>query len=363
MYRTLHLASTRPPRARPDQAPPLRALHKAGGAPVSWLLGGLLGVALLPATPAASQMYRWVDEHGIVHYADSIPPRYSEKGRVRLSPDGLPVQIIPAAKTPEEIRRDRELERQRAEQQRLVDQQRAADRVLLRTFRSVDDLIMVRDGKLASIDVLIQVSRGNIRRQQDWLNALRAQAADLERAGQPVPERIRTGIANSERSITDAMALILEREHQKQEIRDIFARDLQRFLQLREITEAPDEATETGTAGTAILDNLVTCGDQAECERLWERARDYLADHATLPVETEATDVVMTAAPTQPRDIALTVSRVWHPEAGGGASIFLDVQCRTYTAGMQTCVTSDHQRVLNGFREAVQGPDARGARR
>ncbi|MBK1633282.1 hypothetical protein CKO31_21505 [Thiohalocapsa halophila] len=310
---------------------------------------------LAAAAPTDAQhLYRWVDDQGNVHYSDVMPPTEVEKGHTQLSPQGMPVRSVPPAKTPEQIRRERELARLRAQQQRMLEQQRADDRVLLNTFHSVDDLIMTRDGNLSDIDTLIQVKKGNIRRQQDWLTKLRAEAADLERKGEPVPDELKERIAGTEHAIEDALAAIVEREQQKQEVRRKFDRDLKRLRQLKDLpsSNVPEAATATRPPA---LDNLVECNDQRSCEALWQRALSYVERHATLPIESLGTDLAMTRAPQEREDIALTVSRIWR-EDGGGASIFLDVQCTSYSPGQEkACETEARSAVLNGFRSALGG--------
>lgn len=313
-------------------------------------------VLLLAAAAAAGaqQLYRWVDDQGSVHYSDVMPPTEVEKGHLQLSPQGLPVRTVPPAKTPEQIRRERELARLRAQQQRMLEQQRADDRVLLNTFHSVDDLIMTRDGNLSDIDTLIQVKKGNIRRQQDWLSKLRADAADLERKGETVPDALEERIDGTEHAIEEALAAIVQREQQKQEIRRRFDRDLKRLRQLKNLP--PPDAPETAASTRPpALDNLVECNHQRSCEALWQRALSYVERHATLPIESLSKDLAMTRAPQDRDDIALTVSRIWR-EDGGGASIFLDVQCSSYSPGEQkACETEARNAVLNGFRSALGG--------
>jgi hypothetical protein len=312
-----------------------------------------------PSCEAAAQLYRWVDDQGNIHYTDKIPPSQAERGHTELSDDGVRVRTIPPAKTPEEIQRERELERLRAEQQRLIEQQQAADRVLLNTFRSADDLIMVRDGLVSAIDVQIQVTKGSTRRQQEWLAKLRSQAADLERAGEPVSEQLEEGIARAQRSMSQSMATIVEREQQKQEIHASFARDLKRFLQLNDLPESGAE--DQALRPKPLLENLVECNDPTECDRLWLRARAYLEQHATLPIETTGADIVITAAPTAETDIGLTVSRLWN-EDQRGALIFLDLQCISYSANPKRCRTDDRLKILDGFRTALHGSAAQAAR-
>ncbi len=318
------------------------------------LLLGLLLVTTMPLE--AQQFYRWVDDQGNIHYSDVMPPTEVDKGHTELSPDGLRVRTIPPAKTPEEIQRERELERLRAQQQRMLEQQRADDRVLLNTFQSVDDLIMTRDGNLSDLDTMVSFKKGNIRRQQDWLTKLRADAADLERKGRPVPDLLREQIRSTERAIEESLAAIVEHEQQKQEIRRKFDRDLRRLRELKNIpaTTAPREAI---AARPPTLENLVECVGRSECDRLWQRALSYMKRHATMPIESVGNDVAMTAPPEGRLDIALTVSRVWRAD-GETALIFLDVQCRSYGAGREEdCRTDARLRVLQGFRSALENGD------
>ena len=73
-------------------------------------LGLLIGLAgLLPAGADAassdrkSTAYRWVDEQGVVHYGDSIPPQYAEKEHAVLNNQGVEVGHSDAQKTPEQL--------------------------------------------------------------------------------------------------------------------------------------------------------------------------------------------------------------------------------------------------------------------
>ena len=49
--------------------------------------------------------YRWVDEQGIVHYGDHIPPQYAAQDRSVLNADGIEVSHLDAQKSPEQARR------------------------------------------------------------------------------------------------------------------------------------------------------------------------------------------------------------------------------------------------------------------
>ena len=133
-----------------------------------------LVVLTLLATTSDARLYRWVDEAGAVHYTDTLPPAQAERGHAEMSEKGLVVDTTERAKTPEELQREEEAKRARLAAERAKKEQEAADQMLLRTFGSVDDMIMTRDGRLAAVDAMIRLTRGNIRRQQDLLRKLRA---------------------------------------------------------------------------------------------------------------------------------------------------------------------------------------------
>jgi hypothetical protein len=316
--------------------------------------------ALLLCTPvlvsgfcwAEPKLYRWVDERGVVHYTDHIPASEAERGRTELNAQGIAVDTVAPAKSVQELRRERELERLREQQEQLLAKQREEDQILLRTFRSVDDLIMAREGKLAAIDVVIGVARTNIRSQQKWLSDLRREAADLERSGKPVPDHLQASIAKTERYIRDAYASIVEREQQKDGIRLDFDRSLLRFRQLRNIPVEPGDSL--AAPKRPMLGNLVTCSGRGDCERLWAKGLAYVEAHATTPVQTSGPNIHMTAPPQTPEDLSLTLSLIGEPGAEN-ASLFLDMQCKSVGTADSRCADERAGRILEGFRSALSG--------
>jgi hypothetical protein len=304
---------------------------------------------LLPA--AQAKMYRWVDKDGNVHYSDKIPPDQVDQARDELNRHGIEVGNTPRAKTAEEIKQERELERLRAEQQRLIEEQQAADRVLLRTFRSEDDIILARDGKLAAIDVMIQVTHGNIRRHQGKLTELQQQAANLERSGRQVPEQLRANMDTTVRNINESYSLIDTREQEKQVIRDKFGQDLKRFRELKNIRPKNHEAADEQTAGE--LKNLVKCADPQACDATWKRAEAFVKRHATTQMQLAGPKILMTRAPKRDSDISITVSRLQRDSET--TLLFMDLYCRDTPRGNERCQSAEVEAIRQLFQREVGG--------
>jgi hypothetical protein len=111
-------------------------------------LGLMLGLAgLLPAGADAASpdkrptAYRWVDEQGVVHYGDSIPPQYAEKEHTLLNNQGVVVGHSDAQKTPEQQAAE-------AKEQEALHKQQQHDSFLLATYTSVKDIEALRDVRL-----------------------------------------------------------------------------------------------------------------------------------------------------------------------------------------------------------------------
>jgi hypothetical protein len=299
-------------------------------------------------------LYRWVDEDGNVHYSDNVPPTRSGKGHTELSEGGVRIKSIPPVKTPEQVEKERELERLRAQQKRLLEQQQSADRVLLQTFRSEDDIEMAREGKLAAIDVMIDVTKNNIRRQQEWLAGLLTDAANLERTGKAVPQHLSDNISQTERSIRYAYSTIVDRENQKKSIRTSFDQDLLRFRQLKHLPASGSRIKARETR--PILHNIVTCSGPEECADLWNKATAYIRRNATTPVQTRGENIFITAPPATEQDISLILTRIDEKD-GVGASLFLDLQCERSLRGEKMCEGPQARGIIEGFRPALAGED------
>ncbi len=315
----------------------------------------LILLLTLPITAMGGKMYRWVDAEGRVQYSDRVPPEQQARGHSRLDKSGVELETSGAAKSKEEIQkelaREKALKRLRAEQQRLIDQQKAADRVLLRTFRSEDDIKMARDGKLTAIDVHIQVIRGNIKRLKNRLEDLQKGAADMERQGRTPPKNYLNDMTSLHQQIKDAYASIIVKERNKDAIWINHEDDLQRFRTLKRLQ--PEKPGITPSQQTAsLLETVVQCPDTKSCDLAWKKASAYVEQHATTRLHLTSNIILLTRTPRQNDEFSLTVSRIANKE-GTGAEIFLDLQCKNSRGGKQFCQTEKIKNIRNNFHSAL----------
>lgn len=187
----------------------------------------------------ASNLYRYENDQGVVVIDYSVPPEFVHKGYDILTRKGRLIERVPRALTPEELAQRSEQERAALELARQQEQ----DRKLLTIFSSAEDAERARDRKIESIEVYINVTRGNIMKLQGDFNSAQAQAAERERAGQAVPSYLVESMDSLRRQIEQAEASIVEKEQEKDVIREEYAKDIERLRYLLERPAAAERQT------------------------------------------------------------------------------------------------------------------------
>lgn len=135
---------------------------------------------LLPLWASAAEMYRYTNAQGItVIDRQGVPSEFIAKGYDVLNEQGRVIRVVPPAPTAEEM------------QKILADRERAkSDAQLLRLYSSLEDVDRAQARKLAELDGLIGVAKGNLQSVRQQQANLQRQAADQERAGREVPKAL-----------------------------------------------------------------------------------------------------------------------------------------------------------------------------
>ncbi|HEY2807957.1 MAG TPA: DUF4124 domain-containing protein [Steroidobacteraceae bacterium] len=177
--------------------------------------------------------YRWVDEQGIVHYGDNVPPQYSSQERALLNKDGIEVSHTDAQKSPEQA-----AAAQKARQDAL--KQRQHDSFLVSTYTSVKDIESLRDLRLDQL-------QGQRAASAQYVESLRARLGTLQMraltyqpytenaAGRRMPDDLAENLVRTLNEVRQQSAALAATSEQEQELRRQFDADIQRYTQLHTI--------------------------------------------------------------------------------------------------------------------------------
>jgi len=144
--------------------------------PVSLAALGILVLPLLASPKDAQQLYRWVDHDGQVHYGDSIPAEYAEVEKQVLNDHGVTIGTLHGKKTPEQIAAEKRQEQLAAE----AELRRRADRALLATYMSTEEIVMHRDRRVELFQAQTRVTELYVRNLQRRLDRLLSAASKFQ---------------------------------------------------------------------------------------------------------------------------------------------------------------------------------------
>ncbi len=140
----------------------------------------VISALALLASPALARdeqnVYKWEDADGNVYYGDSVPAEFAERPKEVLNDHGVTVAELEGKKTAEQ------LEQERIENERRVAQelQMRADRALLATYLSVDEIVMHRDRRVELFQAQSRVTELYLRNLERRLQKLRDEASHYQ---------------------------------------------------------------------------------------------------------------------------------------------------------------------------------------
>ena len=206
------------------------------------LLAVLLGAAALLAAaayaaPSSSKQggiaYKWVDEQGVVHYGDHIPPQYAQQDREVLNSQGVPVGHVEAAQTPEQAAAA-------ALKKAELFKQRQHDSFLISTYTSVKDIEALRDVRLDQLQGQRTAAEQYVESLRSRLGSLQVRAVSFQPySANPdarrMPDDLAENLVRTLNEVRVQSAALAAKSEEEKTLRAQFDADIQRYRELHTI--------------------------------------------------------------------------------------------------------------------------------
>jgi hypothetical protein len=183
-------------------------------------------------------VYRWVDNDGVVHYGDAVPPQFAEHDRDILNEQGVSVGFEEGRVTEaEQAEKARIAAIEDAERQARMDAAQR-DRVLLQTYLSVNEIEALRDRRLELLESQIKVTELYLNNLRKRLVGLQAEASSFkpyttkENAPQ-IPENLALDLSRTTSMISLYEQTLSRTRSDQVELRKSFDSDIARFRELK----------------------------------------------------------------------------------------------------------------------------------
>ena len=181
--------------------------------------------------PAMATLYKWVDNNGITHYGETIPPEYADRDHEVLNKAGRVIQTEEVM-TPERRRAKEQEDAKKREQAEAALEQQRHDRTLLNTYSNVNEIDQARIRNMQQIDARINAINAYIKAANENLASLQEEAANYDKANRTKPSSLKQDLLDAQNRLEQ-----LQQDQQgplaeKAALQKRFDADKARYIQL-----------------------------------------------------------------------------------------------------------------------------------
>jgi hypothetical protein len=182
------------------------------------------------STEKGKKSYKWVDNKGVTHYGDMVPPEYASQGRSELNNQGVELRQMPRQMSLAEA-----ADAQKAAATEAQKQQH--DSFLLTTYTKVSDIEQLRDERLTLIDGQMDIARGSIDLTNQRIKALEVRLSNFKpyatsASARRVPDQLAGEVVRALKDRRSLQTALASREAEKAELRAKFDADISRYREL-----------------------------------------------------------------------------------------------------------------------------------
>jgi hypothetical protein len=205
---------------------------------VAWILCAVILLASLSFAAGAGtsngrSLYKWVDDQGVTHYGDRIPPEYAAQEQHIINSQGVEINRLEAQKSPEALA---------AEEQKRVEaeQGRNRDRNLLNTYASVQEIERLRDQRVTLLTDQIKVTSQFLEMLNGKLKVLRGSSMRFkpyssDPKAPSMPDQIAEDLVRVGNDIRTQEENLREKRSEETIMSKKFDSDIERFKELKGI--------------------------------------------------------------------------------------------------------------------------------
>lgn len=229
-----------------------------------------LAAALACAAGSASaQIMKCVDDKGVTHYGNPLPPQCAKSEIKELSGQGTVKKTLDRPLTPEEIKaREDELIRTKDERRKQEDIQRR-DRALVATYGAEKEFDVSRDKALEVIGARQKTAENRLKELNEAMKKFNAEmefykdGKSKSAKGKDAPPALVQDMQRTKRDIENTKESIQRMEDEKKNIHAQFEADKQRWRDLKSgkvVLKLQDQVVKgtrkAGEIGKAICNNV-----------------------------------------------------------------------------------------------------------
>ena len=192
------------------------------------------------AATVEAKLYKWVDNQGVTHYGETIPPEYADKDNVLLDDKGRVIKKNAQLTIEERRNLEATAEKNRAEEAAAAEQRRR-DRMLLSTYSSEKEIDLARDRNLQQVEALINSIQLLQKSANESAEGYQVEAQQISQAGKKIPGSLKKDIADAEKKSTKLQQRLTKAQEKLAAVKAGFEADRVRYRELTGSGESKKE--------------------------------------------------------------------------------------------------------------------------
>jgi hypothetical protein len=181
-----------------------------------------------------AKLFKWVDNNGITHYGETIPPEYANRdtkqlsnGRVVDRKDGFDVDKQNSVKkeTPEE---------------KAAFEARRRDEALLNSFTTEKEIDLSRDRSLLQIEARINSYTTLLKSAQTTVDDLNKESENRTAKGWKIPQSLTDDLTEAQARVAKLQKDLDNSVKESDSVKARYAAEKQRFRELKGLAPAPN---------------------------------------------------------------------------------------------------------------------------
>ena len=178
---------------------------------------------------AEAKLFKWVDDNGVTHYGETIPPEYSNKQTMQL--DKGRIEKREDKHDPSKVK-DKEALKDPAAEKARMDSERH-DYSLLNSYTSEDEIDLARNRNLQQIEARASSYSTLFQSAQDHLASLQQESEKLTKQGRKIPKSLDEDIVEANTRIAKLQKDIDTNAKERETVTARYAADKARYHELK----------------------------------------------------------------------------------------------------------------------------------
>jgi len=183
------------------------------------------------SSTAEAKLYKWVDDKGVTHYGEVIPPEYTNKSNAQLSDKGRVIKRTEEVNNKERSTNEEDEAKKRIDHEAKLEQSRK-DKALQNTFSNEKEIDLARDRNLHQVESLISSIQSLQKTARENLKNYQQEAEERKRAGKKLHASLQADIAESENKLAKLQLDLVKAQEKAAAVKASYEADKIRFREL-----------------------------------------------------------------------------------------------------------------------------------